>query len=383
MEPLTLGIVRRSRKENERRVPLHPAHVGEIPARLRERMIFERGYGEPFGVTDADLARFGASLADREEILLSAGIVLLAKPTSRDLHEMRAGGILWGWPHCIQQRAITQEAIDRRLTLIAWEAMFLWRSGAVRDMHVFHRNNEMAGYCGVIHALACAGLDGHYGEPLKSVVLSFGSVSRGAIRALRGRGIEDISVYTQRPPGAVRDQVMGCRYAQMVAEGDHLIALEEDGSRRPLADVLAQADVIVNGILQDPERPLMFLREGETDCLRPGALIVDVSCDEGMGFPFARPTSFEEPAFQVDRVTYYGVDHTPSYLWRSASWEISRALLPFLETAMGGPEAWERDETIARALEIRKGVVQNERILSFQGRAAEYPHAAARVAIHQ
>ena len=53
MEPLTLGIVRRSRKENERRVPLHPAHVGEIPARLRERMIFERGYGEPFGVTDA------------------------------------------------------------------------------------------------------------------------------------------------------------------------------------------------------------------------------------------------------------------------------------------------------------------------------------------
>ena len=82
-------------------------------------------------------------------------------------------------------------------------------------------------------------------------------------------------------------------------------------------------------------------------------------------------------------MTYYGVDHTPSYLWRSASWEISRALVPFLETAMGGPEAWERDETIARALEIREGVVQNERILSFQDRAAEYPHAGARATIPQ
>ena len=268
-------------------------------------------------------------------------------------------------------------AIDRRQTLIAWEAMFLWKGG-MRDMHLFYRNNEMAGYCSVIHALACAGMDGHYGESLKTVVLSFGSVSRGAIRALRGRGFGDISVYTQRPAWAVKDQVMGCRHGQMVDTPEGMVVEEESGAREPLVEVLSRADVIVNGILQDTERPLMFVREDQVQRLKPGSVIIDVSCDLGMGFPFAKPTSFEAPAFQVEGVTYYGVDHSPSYLWRSASWELSRSVRPYLETVMGGPTLWDQDETISRAIEIREGHVLNERILSFQDRAAEYPHAPTR-----
>ncbi len=373
---LTLGVIATSRKENEQRLPLHPAHLGVLPAEIRARICFERGYGEPLGASDAELTTLGASIATRDEIMSEAGVVLLPKPLAQDLEEMRAGGILWGWPHCVQQREITQTAIDKRLTLLAWEAMFLWKSGAVKDLHLFYRNNEMAGYCGVIHALACAGLDGHYGAASTAVVISLGSVSRGAIYALRGRGFEEITVYTQRPPYLVHDRVTGCRYAQMVSEGDALIAVAEDGSRRALSEVLVGADVIVNGILQDTDRPLMFLRESDVDRLRAGALIIDVSCDEAMGFPFARPTTFEQPTFRVGRATYYAVDHSPSYLWRSASWELSRALLPYVETVLGGPEAWERDETISRAIEIREGTIQNKRILSFQRRMEDYPHEA-------
>ena len=373
MANLTLGIVKTSRKENEQRVALHPRHLGGVPRDLRARMVLEQGYGEPFGVPDGELAALGVSFASRAELMATSGVVLLPKPVVQDLEELREGGILWGWPHCVQQRAITQAAIDRRLTLIAWEAMYLWRDGA-RDMHVFYRNNEMAGYASVIHALAIAGLDGHYGAPLRAVVLSLGSVGRGAIRALRGRGLRDVNVLTQRPPWRVRDQVMGCGYGQMIREGDQVVALDELGARRPLPDVLTEADVIVNAILQDTERPLMYLGEDDVRRLKPGTLIVDVSCDEGMGFPFARPTTFERPTFHVGPATYYGVDHSPSYLWRSASWELSRALLPFLDTVLAGPEAWAEDETISRAIEIREGVVQNEQVLSFQGRAAEYPH---------
>lgn len=375
MEPLTLGVVGTSRKKNELRVPIHPAHLPAIAPETRARMVFERGYGERFGTSDDDLAGHGVSLAGREEILASAGVTVLPKPLPADLAEVREGGVLWGWPHCVQQREITQVAIDRRLTLIAWEAMFLWKQG-VRDMHVFYRNNEMAGYCSVMHALDCAGLDGHYGGRLRAVVLSLGSVSRGAIRALRARGIRDITVYTQRPPYQVHDEVMGCSYAQMVSTESGLVAIAEDGARQPFVDVLADAHVIVNGILQDTERPLMFLEASEVDRLIPGALIIDVSCDEGMGFPFARPTTFEEPRFAVGRVSYYAVDHSPSRLWRSASWELSRVATPYLETILGGPEAWERDETIARAVEIREGRIVNERILDFQGRDVEYPHDA-------
>ena len=101
---------------------------------------------------------------------------------------------------------------------------------------------------------------------------------------------------------------------------------------------------------------------------------MDVSCDEGMGFYFAKPTTFKEPMFKVGKIHYYAVDHTPSYLWNSASWEISNSLIPYLPIVMGGPASWKESETVRRAIEIRDGVVQNPKILSFQNRSAAYPH---------
>ena len=82
--------------------------------------------------------------------------------------------------------------------------------------------------------------------------------------------------------------------------------------------------------------------------------------------------------FEVgDGVAYYGVDHSPSYLWNSATWENSEALLPFLETVLAGPRAWDEEETIHRAIEIRDGHIVNPAILAFQGRSADHPHEVA------
>jgi alanine dehydrogenase len=78
-----------------------------------------------------------------------------------------------------------------------------------------------------------------------------------------------------------------------------------------------------------------------------------------------------------DHIHYYGVDHSPSYLWNSATWEISEALLPFIPTVLDGPDAWAADETIRRAVEVRDGHVVNPAILEFQHRSPRYPHEAA------
>lgn len=73
-------------------------------------------------------------------------------------------------------------------------------------------------------------------------------------------------------------------------------------------------------------------------------------------------------------VAYHGVDHSPSYLWNSASWSISEALIPYQRTVMEGPSSWNRDPTIRLAIEILDGAVRNPKILSFQGRSAPRPH---------
>jgi alanine dehydrogenase len=96
-----------------------------------------------------------------------------------------------------------------------------------------------------------------------------------------------------------------------------------------------------------------------------------------MGFEWARPTTFDDPMFDVgDRVHYYGVDHTPSYLWDSATWDISEAVMPFLRPVLEGAASWQGDETLSRAIEIQDGRIRNPDILEFQGRSAEHPYLA-------
>ena len=67
----------------------------------------------------------------------------------------------------------------------------------------------------------------------------------------------------------------------------------------PVAEFLAEHDIVVNCILQDTDEPLMFVTRDELELFAPGSLFVDVSCDEGMGFEWARPTSFADPMFTV------------------------------------------------------------------------------------
>ena len=88
------------------------------------------------------------------------------------------------------------------------------------------------------------------------------------------------------------------------------------------------------------------------------------------------PTSFTAPIVELTNgIHYYAVDHSPSYLWNSATWEISEALLPHLQPLLAGPSTWSQTPTIGRAIEIRDGAVLNPAILAFQHRDDAYPHA--------
>ena len=378
MSLLNVGVFATSQKQDEKRVPIHPEQLSWIDEEIRQHLLFEEGYGASFGMSDKEIATIAGGIVSREELFARCDIALLAKPVQADFDMMRKGTIHWGWPHCVQQYGIAQIAIDNKLTLIAWEAMHRWSRNGDWQMHIFHKNNEIAGYAGVMHAMNLAGIDGNYGPQRKAVVISFGSVSRGAIRALQARGIQDITIFTQRHYILVADQMAGVNYYQFEkGENGGLMSIRPDGTSLPMVEELADADIIVNGILQDTDDPMMFITAEQNDRLKPGCLIVDVSCDEGMGFSFAKPTTFKEPMFKVGKVYYYAVDHTPSYLWNSASWEISNSLIPYLPIVMGGPKSWEKSETIRRAIEIKEGVIQNPKILSFQKREKEYPHLAS------
>ena len=377
MNALTLGVMSQSAKENEHRRPIHPLHFDRIDPGLRARIFLEHGYGERFGVSDEQLVTSVGGLRTRDQLLAECDVILLPKPLVSDVGDMREGQVLWGWPHCVQDEKLTQVAIDSKLTLIAFEAMNHRHADGTFALHVFHKNNELAGYCSVLHALQLVGSTGDYGRRLRAAVIGFGATARGAVTALTAHGIHDVDVLTNREVAAVASPIHSARIMHFHhddANPRRSQVMTEHGPA-PLSGFLAEHDLIVNCVLQDTDSPLTFLVEEDLPLLASGTLIVDVSCDLGMGFTWARPTSFEDPMFVVgDNVSYYGVDHTPSYLWNSATWENSEALLPYLPVVLAGGTGWDADETIRRAIEIRDGVVQNPDILSFQHRAADYPH---------
>lgn len=336
MQKLKIGVIGTSKKIDERRLPIHPNHLLRIPEILRKQLIFEEGYGAPFGIPDEEIAALTGGIDTRHNLLANIGTVIINKPVLSDLEELCEGGTLWGYVH-----------------------------------------NEMAGYCAVIHALQLKGIDGHYGNQRKIIIFGFGAVSRGAVYALKAHGFRDITICVQRPDHEVREEVLDCHYVR-IQEGNNdeprMIVIEHDGTVSSLSELIRQSDIIVNGVFQDTANPTNFIIKEEASILKPDSLIIDISCDEGMGFFFAKPTTFKKPMFKYNRVDYYAVDHTPSYLWESATRSISAALIVYLSTVMEGREAWQKNETIRQAINIDKGVVINKAILAFQNRSEEYPH---------
>lgn len=377
MNLLTMGVIGTSKKQDERRVPIHPEHLNRLPEHIRKQLIFEKGYGKPFNITDEEIRTKTGGIATRNEILSDIGSAIIAKPVQSDLEEMKSEGVLWGYPHCAQQEAITQIAIDKKLTLIAFEDMYVWHPSGQIGRHTFYKNNEMAGYSAVIHALQLKGIDGHYGNQRKVIIFSFGAVSRGAIYALKAHGFRDITICIQRPDHEVREEVLDVHYSRIRKgkKGEpRLMVVEHDGTERPLMDLIKESEIIINGTYQDTDDPIDYVKESEKSNLKPGTLIIDVSCDEGMGFYCAKPTTFQDPIISVDHIDYYAVDHTPSYYWESASRSISAALIVHLPSVIEGRSSWKNNKTIQNAINIDNGTIVKDHVLRFQNRENEYPH---------
>ena len=98
MAELTLGVVATSRKPDERRQAIHPAHLEGIDRDLRARMLFEHGYGDQLGSCDDEIGPLVGGLRSREELFAQCDVLLLPKPLAEDLETLRRGQAVWGWP---------------------------------------------------------------------------------------------------------------------------------------------------------------------------------------------------------------------------------------------------------------------------------------------
>ena len=353
---MTVGkiAILESNLPNEKRVPVHPDHFSKIKAESSQ-VYFQTEYAKNFGDYEALIKRLGFYYEERQKLLQTADVCFLLKPTKQDLKQMKRGAILVGWCHSVQQIDIAQTAQERGLTLIAMEAMY-----DINDQHLFYHNNFYAGMLGVQHALESVPLT--FSKKEKVAIITYGIVSQGASVQLFKEGFFNTTVYSRRDPANITNKERLFTYETIIkANSEFLIAQ----NHKHLKEELLNADIIINGIKQDVLHPCFFLCQN--DLLKvDNKLIIDLSCDDQMGFDFAKPTSVSAPILSVENNYYYAVGNAPTLEPETVSLGISKQLVRIINHFSSGKNDHKVEEMLSNATDIIKGTIKNNIISQYQ-----------------
>ena len=297
-------------------------------------------------------------MRSREELIAECDVVLLPKPLPDDLETLRPGQVLWGWPHCVQDRR--DHPARHRPRADADRVRGDEPLDARRPLRPARLPQEQRARRLLLGAArpAAGRLTGDYGRRLSAVVIGFGATARGAVtgaqRARRPRR-RRADPRAASPP-SLADPLGPDRQFDHDPTAVRATPITDRG-RVPLAPYLAEHDIVVNCILQDTDAPLIFLSERRPRPLPARQPDRRRLLRRGHGLRVGAPDHRSTTRCSPSATTCTTTPSTtaPSYLWNSATWENSEALLPFLPVVMAGPDAWDADETIRRAIEIRDG----------------------------
>jgi N5-(carboxyethyl)ornithine synthase len=309
-----------SKKENENRRALLPQDIEQI--KHPNQIYVETGYGNVLGFSDNDYKAQGINVVSRDEVL-KKDIICDPKIGDAEYLNRLKGQTLFGWVHAVQNRDITDLLVNGRLTAYAWEDMF------EKGRHVFYRNNEIAGEAAIVHAYMLHGL---FPYESKVAILGRGNIARGALRILNYMGAE-VTVYDRKTEKLFQEEI-------------------------------PNYDVIVNAILWDPSRRDHIIYKDDLKRMKRGALIIDISCDRNGGIETSVPTSIENPTYNIEGITHYVVDHTPTLFYKTISKVLSTIVSNFINQLIENKV----DNTLQDALIINEGEIIDQRISIFQKR---------------
>ena len=316
----TIGFVI-SNKENEKRRALLPLHIKNITN--KNYVFVENNYGEVLGIPDSEYEKAGVHICSRDEALHKDVVVDPKIGDAEYLESLNNGTTLYGWVHLVQNKELTDLCIKKHFSTLCWENMF------DHDLHVFYRNNQIAGEAAIFHAFQCYGKSP---DGLKVAVLGNGNVASGAIKTLKGLGA-----------------------FVKVFDREH----EEDFKRE-----FFKYDVLVNAILWDTNRKDHIIYNNDMKKMRNNSLLIDISCDHNGGFESSHPTTINNPMYKFNGVYHYAVDHVPSLFHRDASESISLEVSKYLDDIIEEKE----NPVLTGCLDIKDGQIINQKINVHQNR---------------
>jgi alanine dehydrogenase len=351
-------------KDQEYRVGLTPAGVAALRA-AGHSVVIERGAGSGSGFADADYAASGAEIGSAAEAWASELVVKVKEPLPTEYGYLGRQIVFTYFHLAGAPPQLTAALLAAGTTALAYETVEDARgklpllapmsaiAGAMAPLVGSHYLARFNGGRGTLLGTVLGRSEG------RVAIVGDGVVGRHACDAASGLGATVTVLGRHADRAAELERRAGVRYALATPAN--------------LADAVAGADVVIGAVLRAGARAPHVVTETMVASMAEGAVIVDVSIDQGGCIATSRPTSHSAPTFVAHGVTHYCVTNMPGAYPRTATVALTAATLPYaLRLASEGLGAALSDEGLGKGINTHAGRVHCRAAAEALGQTGHY-----------
>ncbi|RZQ60750.1 alanine dehydrogenase [Amycolatopsis suaedae] len=356
--------VPREIKKHEYRVALTPAGVHELTQRGHEVFV-ETGAGTGSAITDEEYLAAGAKvLANAEETWAEGEMVLKVKePIAEEYPRLRRDQVLFTYLHLAADQPLTEALLAAGTTAVAYETV----QTPNRALPLLAPMSEVAGRLAPqVGAFALMKPSGGRGvlpggvpgvHPARVVVIGGGVAGLNAARIAAGMG-SDVEI--------------------LDTNVDRLRQIDNDFAGRirtvtsnalSLEQAVLEADLVIGAVLVPGAKAPKLVSNDLVSRMKPGSVLVDISVDQGGCFADTRPTTHDDPTYQVHDSVFYCVANMPGAVPRTSTYALTNVTLPYAVALAdkGWNAALTADESLAKGLNTHAGALTNEPVAVAHG----------------
>lgn len=339
-------------KKAEYRVGMTPFGVEELK-RDGHTILVETGAGEGCGFSDDEYLRADADIVDRAVLFKKADLIVKVKePLPPEYGLITEGQAIFTFLHLAPNRELTKMLLNKKVTALGYET--LQKDGR---LPLLSPMSEIAGRMAPI--MGSYYLQRFYGgrgilptgivgvKPAKALIFGAGVVGINAAHVCIGlrmntvvinRGFEGLQKMDEMFMGRVRTLPLTV----------HNITGE-----------MRDADIIIGAILVPGGRTPVLITRDMLKTMKKGTVIVDVSVDQGGCVETSRPTTHDDPVYEIDGIIHYTVANMPGAYPRTSTFALTNVTLSYIKAIAGkGIEnAIREDHVIKSALNTYRGEI--------------------------
>ena len=349
-------------KVEEFRVGITPSGVHDL-TRDGHTVLIETGAGEGSGFPDEAYRKAGAAVLDKHGLFERAELIVKVKePVPAEYDLVRPEQAVFTYLHLAPNRELTEVLLRKHVTGIAYETLAKDKglpllspmseiAGRMAPLMGSYYLQKFKGGSGIL-ATGASGV-----KPAKILILGAGVVGTNAARVASNLGMETTVMNRGTERLQKIDELFSGRVKTLPV------------TSQTIAEEIRDADIIVGAVLVPGGRSPILVTRQMLATLKKGAVIVDVSIDQGGCIETSHPTTHDDPVFTVDGILHYCVANMPGAYPRTSTLALTNATLPYLKiiARRGIKKAVQEDMIIRSALNTYHGKIVNQALAESLG----------------